>query len=281
MSLPAELPELVVLPTEALHPHERMDEQRAHPLVEALQRDGRLRNPPIVSPMDDEEQTFVVLDGANRVTAFRLLGLPHIVAQVVRPPRDHVEVEAWSHVVLGLSGDELVRSLTGEVGLALKESTPAQAGARLEQGQALALLCFSPERVYEVDGGSAGGTLARVDRLARLVAAYHQRCRLERTLSREVDGLPEVFPEFTCLVVFPRFRLQDVIAVVREGRLFPPGITRFIVSPRALHINYPLERLASQDPLAEKQRALEAWIQERVRGRRVRYYAEATVLFDE
>ncbi len=280
MSLPAEIPELAILPTEALHPHERMDEQRAHPLVEALRQEGRLRNPPIVSPMDEEEQNFVVLDGANRVTAFRLLGLPHMVAQVVRPPRDHVEVEAWSHVVLGMPGEELVRSLTGEVGLALKESTPAQAGARLEQGEALALVCFSPERVYEVDGDT-GGPLARVDRLDRLVAAYHQRCRLERTLSREVDGLPEVFPEFTCLVVFPRFRLSDVIAVVRQRRLFPPGITRFIVSPRALHINYPLERLAGQQPLEVKQRALEAWIRERVRGRRVRYYAEATVLFDE
>jgi len=53
------------------------------------------------------------------------------------------------------------------------------------------------------------------------------------------------------------------------------------VSPRALHLNYPLEELAADRPLEEKNEALQRWIQERIARKGVRYYAEATVLFDE
>jgi hypothetical protein len=63
--------------------------------------------------------------------------------------------------------------------------------------------------------------------------------------------------------------------------LFPAGLTRFVVSPRALRLNFPLSVLAGDEPIEEKQRTLSEWIRERVGGRHVRYYAESTFLFDE
>jgi hypothetical protein len=54
-----------------------------------------------------------------------------------------------------------------------------------------------------------------------------------------------------------------------------------VISPRALRVNYPLERLASDQPLDAKQAELAAWVRERAEARRVRYYAESTFLFDE
>jgi hypothetical protein len=39
--------------------------------------------------------------------------------------------------------------------------------------------------------------------------------------------------------------------------------------------------LSAPQPIEEKQRSLEDWIQKRVRDQAVRYYAESTIVFDE
>ena len=62
------------------------------------------------------------------------------------------------------------------------------------------------------------------------------------------------------------------------GYLQPVGL---VVSPRALHLNYPLAELAADKPLEQKNAELQAFIQERIAKKGVRYYAEATFLFDE
>ena len=56
---------------------------------------------------------------------------------------------------------------------------------------------------------------------------------------------------------------------------------RFTVSPRALHLNYPLHELSSGKPLEYKLAYLNHWVQERIKNKNVRYYAEATFLYDE
>jgi hypothetical protein len=105
--------------------------------------------------------------------------------------------------------------------------------------------------------------------------------RIERTSAREWRELEPVFPDATALLVFRRFEVEEVVAAVALGRLLPSGLTRFVVSPRALRVNYPLERLAADRSLEEKQRELDAWVRDRVTARQVRYYAEATFDFDE
>src|SRR5689334_22878 len=63
-----DLPDLRLLPVEALVPHEYADEKRVARLVNRIGADGFLKNPPIVAPIPGTEQ-FVVLDGANRCSA--------------------------------------------------------------------------------------------------------------------------------------------------------------------------------------------------------------------
>ncbi|MBM2844625.1 MAG: Pyridoxal-5'-phosphate-dependent enzyme, beta subunit (modular protein), partial [Anaerolineales bacterium] len=117
--------------------------------------------------------------------------------------------------------------------------------------------------------------------LNRLVHAYQSRGRIERTNAGTAAELERAFPTSAALVVFLAFTVQDVVEAVSEGLLLPAGLTRFIVSPRALRVNYPLEALALEEPREAKEEALTRWVHERVVGRRVRYYAEATYLFDE
>ena len=43
-----ELPELQIVPTDSLHPHEEIEPGRARGLIRSLQTEGFLKNPPVV-----------------------------------------------------------------------------------------------------------------------------------------------------------------------------------------------------------------------------------------
>ena len=108
------LPDLRFVPVEALVPHEQHDEQRLQSLVERLRGQAVLKNPPIVTPLSAEgakEARYVVLDGANRATAARVAGLPHVVVQVVRYDDPAVELSTWCHALAGLPRVDLERAL--------------------------------------------------------------------------------------------------------------------------------------------------------------------------
>jgi hypothetical protein len=280
MRILPDLPDLHILPAEALRPHELHEERRAGPLAEALRREGVLRNPPIVLRLSGHEERYVVLDGANRTSAFQHLGLPYVLAQVVHPGDNQVAVETWNHALLGLTEDELLAELHGLEEAEILESDAEQATADMIQGRALAYLSLRSNRVVSV-AAPVPDLRSRIAGLHRLVHAYQSRGRIERTNAATAAEVERAFPEAAGLAVFLAFTVQDVVDAVAEGLLLPAGLTRFIVSPRALRVNYPLQALASEETREAKEEALTRWVQERVAGRKVRYYAEATYLFDE
>jgi hypothetical protein len=46
-------------------------------------------------------------------------------------------------------------------------------------------------------------------------------------------------------------------------------------------LNYPLHELSSAKPVEYKEAYLNHWIQEHIKQKSVRFYAEATLLFDD
>ena len=102
------LPNLKILPIEILILHEDHDMQRTLPLVEKLRGAGILRNPPIVMPLTDGTERYMVLDGANRVTSLTEMEFPHIVAQVVKADDPHVNLQTWNHIVWGMDPKTLM-----------------------------------------------------------------------------------------------------------------------------------------------------------------------------
>ena len=275
-----DLPDLRVVPLEALVLHEWMDERRAPPLVDALQADRVLKNPPIVHLVSQRSVRFVVLDGANRLTAFRMLGLPHILVQVVHAGNTTVQLETWNHVISCLEADGLIEALERFPDLTFIPSDLERAEYQVSIGASLAYLSLPDGRALEVVGETRPLEW-RVRNLNLLVSAYRDRCRLSRSTARSAAGLSAVFPDISGLVVFPRFQQEEVLQAASAGWLLPAGLTRFVISPRALRLNYPLERLAADRSLDEKQAELEAWVRAKAEDRRVRFYAEATFLFDE
>ena len=280
MRILPDLPDLHVLPVAALHPHEHHEDRRSAPLAEALRREGVLRNPPIVLQLSGHDERYVVLDGANRTSAFQDLGLTYVVAQVVHPGDNQVAVETWNHAVLQVGEASLLEAVRGLDGLELTASDPEQAKSDMVQGHALAYLSLHGGRVLAVCA-DVPDLRRRVIGLNRLVDAYQELGRVERTNAGAAAELERAFPSAAGLVVFQAFSVADIVEAIPQGLLLPAGLTRFIVSPRALRLNYPLEALAVEESREMKEQALVRWVHERVAGRKVRYYAEATYLFDE
>jgi hypothetical protein len=275
-----ELPDLRIVPTHMLLPHEQVDEGRTAPLVQRLRLEGVLRNPPVVVPAGDRSGRFVVLDGANRTVAFRIMQLPHGLVQVVHPGSTSVQLLTWNHVLSEVSKEALVGAVESHPDLALVPSDEDRAAFNLSSGATLAYVVFASGQVHEVVGETAPLHWG-LRNLQRLVASYQGLGRIDRASTSSARGLSEIYAGFSALVVFRRFLVEEVIEAASMGILFPPGLTRFVISPRALRLNFPLSVLADDRPVEDKQQALTEWIREQVGGRHVRFYAESTFLFDE
>jgi hypothetical protein len=275
------LPDLRFVAVESLVPHEHHDVQRSVPLQQRMREQGILRNPPIVAAIQgDETGRFVVLDGANRVTAIREAGLPHVVVQVVSYDDPGLRLSTWHHALVAFPTEQLESAFASLKGLTREPADLRHAGAVLARREAIAYVAHGTGQAFTLHG--AGDLHQRNALLNSVVDAYRDRARFYRVTT---DSLPEVQagrPEVTELVVFPRFAPAEVIELATSGARLPAGITRHLIPNRALRVNVPLDRMADADrSLADKNRWLEDWLREKVNLRQVRFYEESTVLYDE
>jgi len=273
-----QLPNLEILPLTLMVLHENHDRQRTLPLVDKLRAQGILRNPPIVMPLADGTGRYMVLDGANRVTALEEMEFPHIVVQVVQPDDPNIQLETWNHVVWATDADELLERIRDVAGLKLM---PIERGSNKRDD----MDCLPVEiqladgRTYLTCTTKEGLRLAAY--LHGIVDAYKDKSFLDRTMQTDVAYFKEVYSDLAALFIYPRFEVSFVLDLAGQGHVLPTGLTRFTVSPRALHLNYPLHELSSGKTLEYKTAYLHHWVQERIKHKNVRYYAEATFLYDE
>jgi len=147
-----QLPDLRIVPSDLLVPHEREDEARTGRLSERIRRSGVLKNPPIVTEARSPErgECFVVLDGANRVSVARDSDLPHFLVQVVRYDDAAVKLTTWHHALSGFPYERLERELQRVPGLTLRLEDLGHARALLARREAIAYI------VVQVIGGIVG-----------------------------------------------------------------------------------------------------------------------------
>ena len=269
------MPRLRVWSVDRLLLHEEADAVRVQRLADALRRDGVLRNPPVVAALHDGRA--VVLDGANRITALRVLGLSHAIVQEVAYEDPNVHLSVWRHYV----PEDVPGTLRGAAAALDPARTfgvdgETEAESRIA-GDALAAVVDARGGVVlrRADlGAPAAETLRRLAALYRRAPAVH---RVER------GGLAEMEAAYGpgALVLFRRFEKADIVALAREGGRLPAGITRHVIPGRALRLNAPLAWLAGDVDAAAAQAALDARLRQRWQAHGVRYYAEPTFLFDE
>src|SRR5262245_10602606 len=277
------LPELKFVPTEDIYPHELHDQQRTEPLVERLRASGTLRNPPIVTQLGDGmrvEPRYVVLDGANRSTAARAAGWPHLLVQVVRYESPSVELFTWYHALTADARDILERGLRSLPGLTISLHDHVHARALLARREALACVVLGDDEAIVAHGGR--NLHERNELLNALVHLYQDRLPYTRVTSDSLSAARREHPEVRALVVFPRFDPAEVIDLASAGEYLPAGITRHLIRWRALRVNVPIALCANLvQSLDDKNAWVRTWTAERLTKREVRFYEEPTVLYDE
>lgn len=274
------LPELRIIALAALVEHEYNDAQRTEPLAKRLEAEGLLKNPPIVSPLDDDR--YVVLDGANRTTALHLLGYPHTLAQVVPYEPPQVTLTTWHHVIAGIPLDEFTQALTSIEGLEFRALDLLHARAGLARRELLSYTIRADGVVFAARTEFPRRNVHEQNRLLNaMVDTYKERGKLFRAATDHLEEARSLYPGLTGLVIFPNYDVAEVLALARDGELLPTGLTRHLIQGRALRTNYPLSELKSTDSLEAKNARLQEWLKAKSASKEMRLYGEATYLFDE
>lgn len=278
----SELLDLEVVNTEMVVPHEHIDQKRVRRLVERLEEDGRLVNPPVTTYWKGR---YIILDGATRYSALSQLGYPYVIVQVVQEDQTGFELHTWYHAVsMTESGDEdagqaaLTSQLADIEGLMMHSIAAEESRIALAE---LDTICYFIARNGSLTLATVAPGYNKLDVMSRLVAAYTDWGTVERTLLTDLDRLKAQFPLLAAVAVFPQFKPSEVFDAAAEGRLLPAGLTRFVIPGRILRLNADLARLRKEETLAEKR----AWFNEFLAGKlsrsRLRYYQEPVVLLDE
>ncbi len=256
--------------------HEQVEKKRVEKLIARLQSDRILKNPPIVAPLDGK---YVVLDGATRVTALRQIRCCDIVVQVVDYDSPGISLEAWNHMLLDLPVNDFMRALERLPDLRVEPVTAEQAESTLARRESIATVMLADGRVFSLRASDGLAEQARL--LNQLVAAYEGRGEMYRVAHTDVERLLSENQRLQALIVFPRYRPDEIRYLAVNGAKLPMGITRHIIPGRALRINMPLEILEDDQPLDQKNAWLDAWMKTKMRERQIRFYQEPVFLFDE
>lgn len=261
--------------------HEEIEKNRVDALIERLRFDRVLKNPPIVTAVRDgaKDPRYIVLDGASRTTALRALSCRDILVQVVSYATPGIRLEAWHHLLLDVSPLELRRELDDLACVAMEEMSEEKAENELEQRKIIGYLKFGDGRVAGLRCSADPAEQAAA--LRQIVETYERKATMYRVSTTDLEQLVGKNRQLSAVMVFPRYRPDEIIRFALNGVKVPMGITRHIIPGRALRVNLPLEMLENEASLSDKNARLDRWLKDKINTRSVRYYQEPVFLFDE
>jgi len=268
-----ELPELHILALDDVVLHEDPDIERVARLVDRFSADGILKNPPVVARSKGHRR--IVLDGANRVTALRKLGYSHVLVQELDLFDPGLSLGTWHHAIEGLAAEELLDHAASIPGIMLVESPADEAG----DPPNLARFLFPDGQMISLEG--AEELDERVVQLHRLTKKYHRFAYFDRVSYVNLNDLRRNYRNFSALLSFRPFTLEDLQVLTHWDKRVPSGVTRVLLPKRALRFNLQLEMLRAGLSLEDKESWLQQTILERVADKSIRFYREPTFFFDE
>jgi len=267
-----ELPELHIVALNDVVLHEDPDMERVARLVDRFSADGILKNPPVVARSKGHRR--IVLDGANRVTALRKLGYSHVLVQELDLFDKGLSLGTWHHAIERRSQEELLAHAESIPGVTLQEESDAPTAP-----PRMARFSFPSGRVVSLEG--AKDLDQRVVQLHKLTKIYHRFAYFDRVSYTNLDDLNRNYRNFTALLTFRSFTVEDLQDLTHWDRRVPSGVTRVLLPKRALRFNIQLEMLRAGLSVEEKEDWLQQTILERVADKSIRFYREPTFFFDE
>ena len=127
--------------------HEHIEKKRVERLVEQFVHDQILKNPPIVSSYDGK---YVLLDGASRVTALKESGCRDVVVQMVEYEAPGMELQAWHHMLLDVSIEELFQLWQSLSALDIRRATALGANAALDRRESIGTVYSAKGDVFSL-----------------------------------------------------------------------------------------------------------------------------------
>lgn len=268
-----ELPELHIVGLNDVVLHEDPDMERVARLVDRFSADGILKNPPVVGRSKGHRR--IVLDGANRVTALRKLGYTHVLVQELDLFHPGLKLGTWHHAIERLNAQDLLDHAASIQGVSLEESEDG------DEGTSPSLACIHlPTRKFVFLRG-AQDLDERVFQLHSLTKVYHRFAHFDRVSYTSLDDLIRNYRNFSALLTFPPFSLEDLQELTHWDKRVPSGVTRVLLPKRALRFNLQLEMLRAGLSVEEKEDWLQQTILEKVADKSIRFYREPTFFFDE
>lgn len=272
---------LRIVPLERVLLHEEIERKRVNRIAQRLREDSILKNPPIVTRVNDRAngEQYIVLDGASRTTALRQLNVPHVLVQIVDYESPELKLESWNHLLLDITPFALRQELDEVSCVQMVEMDEAQAQRELEARKILGYIKFS-------DGRLAGlrcseDLTEQAHALNDVVHAYEAKVELYRVALTDLEQLVADPNRLAAVMVFPKYRPTEIVKLALNGAKVPMGITRHIIPGRALRVNLPLEILEEDKALEDKNAWLDHWLTDKMKARNVRFYQEPVFLFDE
>ncbi|MFA6410169.1 MAG: hypothetical protein WCW26_01180 [Candidatus Buchananbacteria bacterium] len=253
------LPNLKIVSLTKLVLHENVDPSRIKRLSDKIGKDKIFTNPPLVSEIGQTGK-FVVLDGANRTTVFKKIGFREIIVQIVDYQKSGLELKTWNHLIIGIKAKDFFEQIKKSVSRSVIKKF------RLNGNK---IICRPIEKRQ---------FLEYIKALNKIVDLYANNYKFYR-LDSAKDFLAS--KKSNTLIVFPKFKPQDIISVAKNNLKVPSGITRHLIFGRALRIDLPLEILKSKKSLTWKNQQLNKLIAKRFEENKIRYYQESIFIFND
>ena len=272
------LPDLRIVPTDHLHLHEDVEMARVRRITERIAQEQMLKNPVIVAELDDYGH-YVVLDGANRWTALKQLGVRDVLVQVVAYGDPEVKLDTWYHLVADIEKQDLFARIGQVAEVRLKASDLPHARTMLAFHQLLAYMVCKDGDVHQIFGPE--DLPSRAWLLNDIAKTYKSAATIYRVQTDHIEELLPLYGNVAAVIVYPRFTPSDILELTRESAKLPTGITRHVIPRRALRVNLPLSVLNEDKPIEAKNRDLQEQIAAMLKSGRIRHYQESTYLFDE
>ena len=277
-------PDLRLVRTERVRFHEHPQSSRTLRLVERIRADGVLRNPPIVAEMQDGN--YLLLDGANRVSAFLELGYPLVPVQVVDYRDERVQLKGWHHLLLEGGGLRLRARYADLPGVDLRPVSRPQVAHLLAARQVYAVLVENETEwwgLFPAPADSEIGAHAHIRVLKSVVSAYEGLSRLERIKLADYEQLPQALQAGAghpvCL--FPVLQKDELLLLASQGIMIPTGLTRHLIPGRTLGIDLDLAFLRGPLSESDKHAHFRALLDRLGLQGRIRFYEESVFIMNE
>jgi len=272
-----ELPHLRIVPISQIIFHEDPDLERSSKLIEYIRKENRLKNPPVVATHSGTDK-YILLDGANRLTALQALSIPDVLVQHIDLFDPGLIFLHWHHAVEKFTKQEFLEKIKRIPDIKIT-TNPANQLIDNENGDLLCQIQFADQSVYQVHAHR--DLFQRITDLQNITQIYKGFEYMDRVSYTNLDHLKANYPQFCALIVFRKLEKQELVEVTNRGIRIPSGITRIILPKRALRINVPLDILRFDVSVEQKNFWLQKRITEQIRDKSIRFYHEPTFLFDE